>query len=62
MAASLTASGGFIARSLYTYYPVCELSGDGAAKGGFKGARGCACVCACVRARAVMDLRGTKWW
>ena len=51
------ASGGFIAHSLYTYELVCpfvcELSGEGAAKGGFKGQE--VCVCVCARARV-------QWW
>jgi hypothetical protein len=43
------ASGRFVAHSLYTYELVCpfvcELSGEGATKGGFKGQEVCVCVC-----------------
>ena len=52
------ASGRFIAHSLCTYelvFPfVCELSGEGVAKGGFKGQEVCM--------QSVVVLRSRKWW
>lgn len=52
------ARGRFIAHILYTYELVCqfvcELSGKGAAKGGFKGQEVCV--------QSVVDLRGRNWW
>jgi hypothetical protein len=52
------ARGGFIAQNLHTYELmcpfVCELSGEGAAKGGFKGQEVCV--------QSVVDLRGRRWW